>query len=782
MIEDALTDDSIWATTDDIVALTQPLLEGLVLTHRLTAGECLLGEIPVTPDLVILDWDADDTGLALDGGGRLVHRMSQDFVPGFDGSTLVGPDGWLDGFVAGDLVAFTRAGGAVRVERVAEAAEDALEVGLLRDAAEKRIPNGSCEEAAPMLLDALVADPAAFRRPVRPVDDLLAAAGFERRGFSFGRAGEEWKSAGEQVDGQRRRTLTTSWGFSGCCHQAFSLVNAAFAAFVTDPADVDLLVLAGALRHGTVAMAFAESGLGSSAEGAEALRRFADAVLDGAPLKRSSASLLLLALEAERRGDAVAAEDALRGALRADPDYGSAAAELVDYEIDRGDIHRALALLRHPGIGPDRHAIRLLEKLRSDLDARRAAAGRNDRCPCGSGRKFKVCCQRTPTLPLSSRLGLLMTKLDRFGHRPHRRHVVFNVALWACDPGEPDPVAAREAMAEDPVIADFATFEGGIALDYLAERGHLVPPDERDLLHAVVGQPRCLWEVTAVAPGASLTLRDTASGEELVVEEHLGSVDREPGALILARVAEVDGERQLFGAVIEVPLRLRASALQLVDAEPDVEDLASWYGQAMALPTLVTRDGEPVILCRVEMTTALDRQALRAVLDDILEPEGDDTWLDLTPDSISEDERTMRGTVRLDDGRLCIDTNAEARLERLLEMLAAAVPDAAIVVDERTDPRAAILERRSVDLPTPVAGAALPADQAAFLDELIRTKEAAWVDEAIPALGGLTPKQALDDPTRREDLLSLLREMDTTAGPSGGVGFDPSRLRALLNL
>ena len=348
VLEDALSDDSIWVTTDDVVALTQPLLDGLVLTHRLTAEDCLLGVVPVTPDLVILDWDAADDVIPLAGGGRLVHRMSRDFVPGSDGSTFAGPDGWLDGYVAGDLVGFIRAGGAVRVERVAEPAEDALEVRLLRDAAEKRIPPGSCEEAVPMLLDALVADPAAFRQPVRPVDDLLAAAGFERRGFSFGRTGERWKSLGEQFDDQRQRTLTQTWGFSACCHEAFSLVTEAFDAFVTDPADVDAPPLAGALRHGIVAMAFAESALGSSAEGDEAFRRFATAVVEDAPLKRSSAALLLLALESERRGDAVAAEDALRAALRADPKYGSAAAELVDYEIDRGDIHRALTLLHLP--------------------------------------------------------------------------------------------------------------------------------------------------------------------------------------------------------------------------------------------------------------------------------------------------------------------------------------------------------------------------------------------------------------------------------------------------
>ena len=52
VIEDALSDESIWVTTDDVVALTQPLLDGLVLTHRFTAEDCLLGEVPVTPDLV----------------------------------------------------------------------------------------------------------------------------------------------------------------------------------------------------------------------------------------------------------------------------------------------------------------------------------------------------------------------------------------------------------------------------------------------------------------------------------------------------------------------------------------------------------------------------------------------------------------------------------------------------------------------------------------------------------------------------------------------------------
>lgn len=35
-----------------------------------------------------------------------------------------------------------------------------------------------------------------------------------------------------------------------------------------------------------------------------------------------------------------------------------------------------------------------------------------------------------------------------------------------------------------------------------------------------------------------------------------------------------------------------------------------------------------------------------------------------------------------------------------------------------------------------------------------------WVDVAIPALGGMSPRQAMDDPTRRDDLMAILREFE----------------------
>jgi hypothetical protein len=68
---------------------------------------------------------------------------------------------------------------------------------------------------------------------------------------------------------------------------------------------------------------------------------------------------------------------------------------------------------------------------------------------------------------------------------------------------------------------------------------------------------------------------------------------------------------------------------------------------------------------------------------------------------------------------------------------------------------------------------------AALLDEFVRDYETKWLDEAIPALGGHTPRQAADDPTRRGDLIKLL---DTFPVAPGGVGMDPDRLRDALGL
>jgi len=73
----------------------------------------------------------------------------------------------------------------------------------------------------------------------------------------------------------------------------------------------------------------------------------------------------------------------------------------------------------------------------------------------------------------------------------------------------------------------------------------------------------------------------------------------------------------------------------------------------------------------------------------------------------------------------------------------------------------------------------LPPEDAA---ELVDRCERRWCDESVPALGGLTPRQAADDPTRRSDLTRLIDSFPSIAPDDGVIGLRPEQLRALLGL
>ncbi len=89
--------------------------------------------------------------------------------------------------------------------------------------------------------------------------------------------------------------------------------------------------------------------------------------------------------------------------------------------------------------------------------------------------------------------------------------------------------------------------------------------------------------------------------------------------------------------------------------------------------------------------------------------------------------------------------------------------------------------------PEPVPPTDLPFEEVAgALEAFMAEQEERWVDEPVPALGGLTPRQAVADQASRPALESLLDDfdwMDAQDAPQGhGRGMDPARLRELLGL
>ncbi|MEX2552895.1 MAG: hypothetical protein WD627_07860 [Actinomycetota bacterium] len=66
--------------------------------------------------------------------------------------------------------------------------------------------------------------------------------------------------------------------------------------------------------------------------------------------------------------------------------------------------------------------------------------------------------------------------------------------------------------------------------------------------------------------------------------------------------------------------------------------------------------------------------------------------------------------------------------------------------------------------------------------EMQEMMEDRWMAEPVPALAGLTPREASADPTRREMLERLLASFEEMAAPSQGFTFRVDRLRRELGM
>lgn len=780
-----LDTDDVWMSEDQVVALTSTLLDGVVFSHRLTQSELERGVLDATPDLGAIDFDAFD-GLEMTSGGTLQCRYPFAGEPGpelelglglDENGSYVLPPGSLSTFGASDLLCLRREGSKVSLEVASEPGHGEAEVRALRAAFENQHVEGLGVEPDQMVMDALCHNPSLFHSPVPPIGELLESIGLERCGAWFGLRGEDWAPPLVRYMESEYDALCESWGFNGCCEAAFEIVRGAWSESLTSRRALereDLRSVARGLVHGSVAPAFAEYVLRDHDYGSESLTSFAVDIAH-LPGKLSAPGLYLQALEAEREGRAIVAEELLRASVRADPDYGPALAELAWYEADRGDAQMALSLLRRSDMHDDDPE---LDYLSSRVPTRTVSAGRNDPCPCGSRRKFKACCIDGPTLTIEQRAGWLYHKAVNFSLRPQRRNRVeslFELAAYGLS------AAASEHLL--PFLVDLGVFELGGLEEFAGERGALLPHDELTLARTWLGTPLVLWEIIAVDRGTTVTLRNTRSGVQTIVTERSASEMLDRGDYLLARVVVAYSQHQIVGLPLEVTLRQRESLIELLDSDPDAEDVALWLATAFAPPRITNREGEDVVLCRATLRPrSTSWKQLTRQLDEQFGAEGDAQWtekVDVEGDSV------VRCLLHREGDDLVVESNSVERFDRLLAALQDELATKLEVIDEqRLSPSEALAQRTDLsEVSESIDAPQSPAELTAELADMMQLKEKAWLDEQIPALSGLTPRQAVNDPTRREDLITLLNEFDRIEDlPSGMLSFDTLRLRKELDL
>ena len=268
------------------------------------------------------------------------------------------------------------------------------------------------------------------------------------------------------------------------------------------------------------------------------------------------------------------------------------------------------------------------------------------------------------------------------------------------------------------------------------------------------------------------------------------------GDLVCTRLLPVGDRVEIHGSVEPVPLHLLDWTLEVLGGGPvDPFELITALSARFTPPTVTTGDGDPLVLCNAELeitSTAIDH--VTAQLSERFGPTEESTAADeeygaetgqLTQWSITMPTPTgarILATLTLTGGRLQVESSSERRFDEAIASVLAADPAAKVLSETRTPFAEVVAQRQqSTDSPeeSPFADPTDPAIAAA-LAEITADYENRWLDMEIPALAGLTPRQAASDPTRREDLLRLLHSFE--GFPTGPGTMDVSRLRAALQL
>ena len=195
--------------------------------------------------------------------------------------------------------------------------------------------------------------------------------------------------------------------------------------------------------------------------------------------------------------------------------------------------------------------------------------GRNEPCPCGSGKKYKRCCGAPKTDPLQLAAGVVRAAQDAAEAKVVRLirnefgEDAFGAAWDEFDftEGSLDPVRDDEADLFIPwVLYDWEPWDAdrhsrrprevrltpaGMSV---AGRGIALSPAESDFLMSAATTPTSFHDVIASEPGRTTTLRDIFLGTEVTVFERLGSSDVRPGDILYGRVVEFDDVALMIGA------------------------------------------------------------------------------------------------------------------------------------------------------------------------------------------------------------------------------------------
>lgn len=363
--------------------------------------------------------------------------------------------------------------------------------------------------------------------------------------------------------------------------------------------------------------------------------------------------------------------------------------------------------------------------------------GRNDPCPCGSGKKYKQCCLKTQqTQPENEFMwrkirqaieGSPMNILDfttaRFGKQALQE--AWNEFMpWEDEPFTIDtphmPVFMPWFFYEwQPFPAETAVKRTAIdgrtpGQAYLDEKGKQLAPLLVRYIEQCCANPFSYYDILSVSPGTGFRLRDIFTAEEIDVTEQAASRQSQPGDLLFGKLVTIDDVSMLEAcapfmfppmekaAILELrklieqrgqtitPEVLRENRYEMLEIYHDIVDRLL----NPPMPQLHNTDGDPMLPHRIVYEIASPRAAFDALkslcptdtTEELLANATFDAkgtlrkvefpWLKTSNAKNKTGSNTILGNVRIDGTRMNIEVNSEKRAQKIRAIVEKKLPGA----------------------------------------------------------------------------------------------------------
>ncbi len=482
-----------------------------------------------------------------------------------------GPEGWLAPF-AGQWAAVAVVDSRLRWTVLSDAPDPdttqaaAMKIGFSRSAVVEVLSRPGqadvvfrCVHGDDAVLEALAAG-ALGAAPVAPLPELYAAAGLVLRDTVVAPDDSDWATFEWWQPRQRLRDL-----FELDATQIEAVLTAVAACHLVGAPATDLDAVAAAFDEQAPSEALLAELLRLHVvpeDVADVLDALAGRLAGPLPL----GLVRVLARANDMSGDGGRADALVQELLARHCEWKPVLLEAAAYASDRGDAVESYRLLGQAGVLATDLAIeehfdpnwKVGQLLRREVQGfarssrTRATVGRNDPCPCGSGRKYKVCHLGNEMASLEDRASWLYDKARRF-LRTYFEDTLDEIGQAMVSTIEDEvPQDLMDELVASPFVADLALHELHLFDQFLGIRRSILPADEVTLAQRWLGAPRSLFAVTQIGRDQIL-LMDVRTDDQYVIESIQMSGDTPIGTMLVGRALPVGESNRGFGGFMTVP-------------------------------------------------------------------------------------------------------------------------------------------------------------------------------------------------------------------------------------